>query len=486
MNRIKLLLLTAIAVTIVAMLVTVFVLRTSGDAYANALPRDATALARLDAKSFLSAAKLDAKDLKLLWQRSRQNRGNEDVKPLGIDIKRPIYAFASATGNFGFLAAVSSAGNLQDFLEEEHAAGRASEVTRQRGYSWAVVQQQWLLAFDGKRALAMGPAVGTAQDQLRAEMARLLEQDKDNSGRESVLFTEMKKKDELLTAIVSPELLPGEARAYLRKIKVASRADALLRLSMETDDNELELQADILAQNDSMKAALKRIDKLLRPIKGAMIDHAHAENVAWLALNVQGSELLDILRSDATVRASLLILNFAFDLDRIIRSVDGDLAVELTHASALPLGKTDASQLQGLYVTAQVENTDFLKSATSWNSKLMGVQALSQTDFRMNLGESPIYFGVEDDIFYLGAHQGLPTEKNDYLLHERSDIKGNRFYATIAMPNLLKQLAVTAQLPASLRNFERLNIEMEDAGEFKLTLKAPEGTNIAKQLLLAE
>ena len=486
MNKIKVFLLSAIAVTIVAMLVTFFVMRTPNDGYANALPRDATALARLDLKSLLNAAKLDPKDVIRLLRRSRQVQENDNGRTLGIDMKRPIYAFASAAGNFGFLAAMDDADKLTAFLEEEHTAGRASEVTRQRGYSWVVVAQQWLLAFDSQRALVMGPTVGTAQDQLRTEMARLLEQDEADSGKESVLFKEMKNQDEPFAAILSPELLPGEARSYLRKVKVASRADALLRLCMETDENELELNVNLLAQSDEMKAELKHVNELLRPIKGTMIDHAHAENIAWLAVNVQGTELLDVLRSNANVRASLLILNFAFDLDRIIRSVDGDLAVELTNTSSMTSGRVDASQLQGLYVTAQVGNTDFLQGASSWGNKLMEVNKLTQTDFALSLGTSSLYFGVDDKIFYLGAQQGLSNEKNAYLQHERSDIKGARFYATIAMPNLLKQLAITAQLPPYLPDFERMNIEMEDVGEVKLTLYAPKGTNIAKQLLLGE
>ena len=479
-------LLAAIAVTVLAMLVTYLVFRSSGDAYANALPRDATAIARLNTRSFMNAAKLSPKDLLKLLNRVRQSQDADDTQSLGIDMKRPVYVFAAASGNFGLLAAVDDADDLTTCLEEEHAAGRASEVTQQRGYSWAVVSQQWLLAFDDERALMMGPAVGSAQEQLRTEMARLLEQDKSKSGRESVLFTELKKRDEPLMAIVSPELLPAEMRSNLRKIKIASRADALLCLSLETEDNALELEADILPQNDDMKAALKRVNELLRPVKGTLIGHAHANNVAWLNVNVPGSDLLDVLRSNASVRATLLILNFAIDLDRIIRSVDGDLALELTTTTPLSLGKVDAAQLKGLYVTAQVANTDFLQSASSWGSKLMGVQALSKTDFAVGVGSAQLYFGVQDELFYLGPQQGLTSEENDYLHNVRDDIKGSRFFATIALPHLLQQMAVQAQLPEALRSFQRLDIEMKEAGEFKLTLRAPEGTNIARELLLSE
>ena len=188
MNKTKVYLLSAIGVTVVAMLVTFFVLRPSGDTYANALPSDATAIARLNTKSFLNAARLTTRDLLRLMHHSRKAQTNGEVKSLGIDLKRPLYAFSSASGYFGILAAVDKADELAAYLEEEHATGRASEVIRQRGYSWAVVTQQWLLAYDDERVLMMGPAVGAAQDQLRTEMVGLLEQGSNNSGLQTSLY----------------------------------------------------------------------------------------------------------------------------------------------------------------------------------------------------------------------------------------------------------------------------------------------------------
>lgn len=481
MSKLKVFLLSAVAVTMVAMAATYYFALNARDAYVECLPYDATSIARLDTKAFLHEADLSLKDILQLIRRSQESDDNQQI---GIDMKRPVYAFTSPSGHFGITASVSDADDLAAFCESYHAEGHTSEIMQQRGYSWVVVEQRWLLAFDSKKVLLMGPALGGDQDQLRGEMARLLEQKRKDSGMESSLFSALNKSDEPLAAIVAPEILPSEARQLLQRFKVASKADALLLLTLETDDNELELETNVLAENEDVKAELKHIDELLRPIKGSLTDNTHAENVAWMAINVEGTTLLDALRSNNAIRTALLALNLAFDLDRIIRSVDGDLAVELTSASSLFGGIGSEFQLRDLYVTAKVANTDFLKDASTWGNSLFGVQSLTSQDFALNLGVSSLYFGVEDKTFYLGAQQGVANEQNEYLHSERGDIKGKRFYATFAIPRLMNQLGSKAGLPDALSNFERLNIEMEHAGEFKLKLVSPRGTNIAREILL--
>ena len=481
MNKTKIILLSSIAVTVVAMVVTFFIMRTSGDAYVNAIPRDATAIVRLDAKAFLSEAKLGLKDLLRLFRRTKAEQENDEVKSLGIDMKRPIYAFTSSSGNLGFLASIDDADDLTNFLKEEHDAGRASEMTRQRGYSWIVVNQQWLLAFDGKRALMMGPALGSAQDLLRTEMVALLEQDKDESACSQKLFARLEDGDEPLVAVVAPEVFPAEARRFLRTFKVRSIEDAMMRLSCECENNELKLEADVLAESPEVKDELKRLGQLMRPLRGQLIDYAHADHVAWLAVNVEGSTLLDALRSNPTIRAALVALNLIVDADRIIRAVDGDVAIELTGSPSLYSRNFSDFQIQNMYVTAKVAHTDFLDGATSWGNSFIGVQTLTPTDFALNLGTSTSYFGVKDKIFYFGSRQGLSDEGNRYLQDERSDIRQARFFATFDLPALTSS---DMRIPLDLSRFERVNIVMEDAGEFKLKLIAPEGCNIAREILM--
>jgi len=483
MKKAKVFLLAAIAVTIAVMVVAYFTLFGSSDSYAESLPADATSIVRLDAKSFLSAAKLGPADLLQLLLRSREAQTEGSAKSAGIDMKRPFYAFTTAPGEFGLLAAVEDLGELEAFLAEEHTAGRASEVTRQRGFSWSVIERKWLMAYDDSRVLVMGPAVGSAQDRLRTDMVRLLEQKHEDSGLQSPLFEELQKADEPLVAVLAPEILPGSSRSLLSQFHVNSMDDALLRLSLETDDNELELEADVIAKSANVEEQMKRLNRLLRPVKGALLDHAHADNVVWMAANLQGNDLLDALRSNQSVRTALIALNLVFDLDKIIRAIDGDVALELTSADAF---RALDFQVKDFCLTAQVADTYFLRDASSWGNQLFGVRSLTPQDFALNLGTSSLFFGVDDHTFYLSSDRGLPTAGNDDLSRQRGDIKGARFFATIALPQLFRQLDADDELPAAFRQFERLSLTMEEVGEFKLKLIAPRGMNIARELLLTE
>ncbi|MDR9826057.1 hypothetical protein RCJ22_10610, partial [Vibrio sp. FNV 38] len=125
-----------------------------------------------------------------------------------------------------------------------------SEVTRQRGLSWVVVEQQWLMAFDDDKALAMGPAVGAAQDQLRTVIAQLMKQDKDESAQGTELFALLGTKDEPLVAAVRPELMPDDVLGALSFVKLKSSSHGLYRLTMDADDNELEVDIDIVSDNE--------------------------------------------------------------------------------------------------------------------------------------------------------------------------------------------------------------------------------------------
>jgi hypothetical protein len=202
-----------------------------------------------------------------------------------------------------------------------------------------------------------------------------------------------------------------------------------------------------------------------------------------MALNIQGSELLDVLRSNQSVRTALIALNLVLDLDRIIRAIDGDVALELTTTDIFD---NSDIQIKDLYLTADVANSDFLSDASTWGNQLIGVQALSQQDFAVNLGKSSVYFGVDKSTLYIGGERGLTKGGNAYLDDERSDIRDSRFYATIALPQVISRLGADEKIPDAVNEFQRLVFEMEDAGEFKLKLIAPRGTNIARELLLSE
>jgi hypothetical protein len=111
----------------------------------------------------------------------------------------------------------------------------------------------------------------------------------------------------------------------------------------------------------------------------------------------------------------------------------------------------------------------------------MDVQALSPTEYVVKYSLSPIYLGVQDKTFYLGSERGLSTEGNAYLRQQLDDIRGARFFATLNLASIpLEPLSVwTKRYP----DLNRLDVRMDEAGEFTFTLNASDTTNILRTLL---
>ena len=480
MNKKKLLILLGglIIVTALITAITLFLLRGSSS-YINALPKDAQALARVDIKAVLDKARLTDEETAQLFQ--RYSLPEEKRTDIGFDLSQPAYAFAAMDGNFGFLAAVADDDALTAWCKSLAANGHASEVTRQRGLSWVVVEQQWLMAFDDDKALAMGPAVGAAQDQLRTVIARLMKQDKDESAQDTELYKLLGTKDEPLVAAVRPELMPDDVLGALSSIKLKSSSQGLYRLTMDADDNELEVDIDIVSDNEDVQAQLKKLNAVMRPLSGELTKNAHADNAIWLAVNTKGDELLKFLRAQPKVRTALFTINLIVDADRIIQAIDGDVAVEFISSKASPSDIRFDFDFKNARLTAQVANTDFLSGASSWGNAFMDVQALSATEYVVKYSLSPIYLGVLDKTFYLGSERGLTTEGNAYLRQQLDDIRGARFFATLNLASIpLEPLSVwTKRYP----DLNRLDVRMDEAGEFTFTLNASDTTNILRTLL---
>lgn len=339
------------------------------------------------------------------------------------------------------------------------------------------------MAFDDEKALAMGPAVGAAQDQLRTTIVKLLEQKEKESALKTELYDLLFSEDEPVVAVVRPELMPQEVLGYMKSLKLTSSAQGLYLLTLDADDNELDLDINIVSNDEDVKAELQRFNQLMRPLNGSLVENAHADQAIWLAFNTKGEDLLKFLRSEPTIRTALITLNLVVDADRIIKAIDGDVAVEFTAAKASTASKDIRFDFdfKNARLTAQLANTDFLSGASSWGNSFLSVKALSPTEYVVNYNPTPIYLGVKDKTFYLGSERGLSTEGNTYLRQQGSDLKGARFYATLNLSSIpLEPISFWSKLYPDLN---RLDVKMEEAGEFTFTLKASDNTNILRTLL---
>ena len=95
--------------------------------------------------------------------------------------------------------------------------------------------------------------------------------------------------------------------------------------------------------------------KVFRPLKG-VYDKMGEEHLFAVLMNVNGNQLLPLMQQNKSLQALLAGMNAAVDMDNIIRSVDGEMALMLKN------GNMDMT------MRAQLGKRDFIKDIAYWKS----------------------------------------------------------------------------------------------------------------------
>ena len=460
------------------------------DAYAHVIPEDVKALARIDLRQFVDEAQLSASDELRLMHRLLFS---DDGRETGLDIARPVYAFATNDGDLGIVARVDDPDRLDEHLQTLHAAGKAGASTTQRDITWTVIQGQWLMAHDDDKALVMGPAIGSAQDYLHNLMAKLMQQERDASGMMSQLYIELGQRQAPVAAVVAADMLPKEVQTDIRSFaNLPSLQNLHLGIELHTKDNTVSLDIDMLPADAKMQDAIAKIGDWLRPIDGKLIDNCSPDAALWLCTNIDGNRLLSEMRNVQDLRMMLIMLNTVADVDAIVKAIDGDIAIEMDDAAGLL-----TADLPPIMLTAHLRDTDFLSEANYWlqtasKTGMFAISATSPTDFVLDTQDMKLLFGVSGQTLYLTNSGDMKPDTDGrtdtiqgFVAQRADDIRGKRLFATLkteSLPESMRQAFAAAGVPVDAVDC----VELTMPGVDKLTLRitARDGRNIARTILL--
>ena len=130
--------------------------------------------------------------------------------------------------------------------------------------------------------------------------------------------------------------------------------------------------------------------------------------VMGLFMNADGHRLLDLLRSNKSLQLMLAGINAAVDMDKIIRSIDGDVAF------IIPTYRENELQMM---MGAQLAKRDFLSDVTYWKKSVPTGSRITDEGkdaYRFTDGTTNFYFGVSaDNQFYAGSS----AERANAVLH---------------------------------------------------------------------
>lgn len=414
-------------IVLFCMLLGLLVLNSCSDSdYINAIPASSTALISMDMQKMAGSVgkmtyKVDV--LKSLLH-------VDDVSDCGIDLSHKLYLFETADGNLGLCAKVSDEGVLEDWLNKLSKEQQAcTSVTERRGFHFSLIGKSWVVGFSDKALLVMGPVVADAQAEMQRQMVRYLRAEEEQGVKASPMF-------ERLESITSPIAMVAQAQALPEKFiapftlgapKNTDASQVVVAAEMNIlHGGMLRIKGETFSFDQEIDKALKEASKNYRPITGKYILSMPGDAVAGIFLNVDGSKFLPMMQSNKGIQQLLMGINAAIDMDNIIRSVNGDMAIVLPSLSDSDMQITLAAQLAHSKWLADV---GYWKESCPKGSSIAdcGKNAFYYTD-----GKTSFYFGVSDDKqFYSGSDELLAIysiKKSNHPLSAdvRNEIKGQK------------------------------------------------------------
>jgi hypothetical protein len=377
----------------------------SGSDYVNVIPEGSIALISFDVSN-MNVETGKTKQANLLMSLLQA----DDPSKCGIDLSAKMYLFEAEDGNLGIAAKIGKKDELEHRLESLSEINEAQPIVKKNGNSFTVLRSNWLVGYSDEAVLVMGPVIGDAQSRLMQQMGRYLKQTEEDGIKNSPLFAR-------LDSIDSPMCMVAQARALPEKFvslftlgapKDADASQVVIAAEMKINEGSLYITGETFSFNQRINQAIKESSKVFRPITSTYTKSMSRDAAMGLFLNVNGAEFLKLMQQDKGLVSLLAGINSAIDMDNIIRSVDGDMAIIMP----------SYGDNFDLNMSAKLESAEFLKDVDYWKQSCpeggriidKGGQSWSYSD-----GKSEFFFAVTPDNrqFLLGSNEDNARKMTD-------------------------------------------------------------------------
>lgn len=322
----------------------------------------------------------------------------DDVNACGIDWESKVYGFLSPEGFFGLCAKVDDADAITDWLTTLAQKGTASAPIKRRGLNFAVWKDSWCMGWSDDALLVMGPVTPQDQPTLMNVLAKYLKQDSDMGGKASPLFDKLEASKAPVACVAHVNALPEKFRLPFALGLSESEAEKVtVSVDIHPQEGAWILEGTTSSEDKQVAGKLSTIRSQFRRLDGTFVNLRSSQPFAMLMVNADGKQFLPLLQADRSMQALLAGANTAIDMDNILRSVNGEMALQLFDAG-------QGGMLPALQ--ARLGNAVWLKDVGYWKKSVP--QGGSLTDWKPNAflyrtGTTSFYFGVTSDkYFYSG------------------------------------------------------------------------------------
>lgn len=371
----------------------------------------------------------------------------------GIDVSKPVMLFEDAQSNLGVCAKTGDTKQLGEMLQK-----MGLTVQERQNFHFSVLPNLWIIGYSDQSTLLMGPVVPAAQPQMMQLMARYLRAKEDDGIVGTPMYDKLDSIDAPMAMVCQAKALPEYLVApfTLGAPKDTDPSQVLIAAEMEVKEGCLWINGQTFSFVKRIDEALQKAQATYRPIQGKYVASMSNQDAAGLFVNVDGSQFIKHMTDNRGIQAMLAGINTAIDMNSIIKSVDGDMAI-ITPS----LGQSSFQ----LMMAAKLKNADWLADVDYWKQSVPAGGQIGEWGrdcyFYRN-GKTSYYFGVTNDWQYMsggseqGALQSIQAAATPIPPVIQTKLKGQKMALVANLSSMDKAAGVTMFLKPLFGNVNTL------------------------------
>lgn len=360
----------------------------------------------------------------------------------GIDMSKPVYAFITPNEYFCITAKIDDEDEFARALAQK-AKLNTGNIDKSDGRNWAWINSGWLVSWDNSNMLCIGPGVAKERDLLRQTITAMI-----NSGdnfTSTDAFNKLKAIDGSIQIYTQLDAVPAPYNMLFRlgvppdcdPAAIHVFAAANVKHSKQGQLTMSDINCEITSDNDDIINAINAFEQS----KGCITTPPTATtagHLLFMATRAKGKPLLQLLKTDATLRGLLMGLNQTFDADQMIGSTDGLFSIAID-----AFGK---DWTPSFCIKAETHTSHLFDDANYWlqsahKQKNVLLKQLSDHAFYLSSDKQQLNFGLQDcnNALYFTSPQMIGEAKKPFGFDKSNSANGTLVYISLDVNGLLKQ-----------------------------------------------
>ncbi len=312
----------------------------------------------------------------------------------GLDLDVAVYFFEDGQGNLGLCAKVDDDGQLEQTLKQQGLA-----VTEQGEGKFCVLPSQWVCGFTADALLLMGPVTPATEADMMQLMAQYFSQDVEQGITQTPLFAQLGSIEAPMALVCQAQALPEQLIApfTLGAPKTADASQVMISGAMEVEDGCLWIKGRTFSFNEQVNDSIAAAIASYRPIGEKYISSMAEGDAMGLFMNVDGEQFVRLMQQNKRLKQMLIGINTAIDMDNILKSVDGDMAL---------VSPSLGDNVLQIRLAAQLAQAGWLDDVDYWKASVPKGGIIGDWGERQHYYRGDgmaYYFGVTSDLQYFSG-----------------------------------------------------------------------------------